>query len=106
MTQIIGKQVCTFPYALFSTPTFNAKAYPVEIDSGSYSKPNHFIVFSPVHYPTYVGHYKTKQAAQKKADSINALGAFIYWPLSAENAFKYIACLQHGGRPIITGGTS
>ena len=102
MTQITGKQVCTFPYAFLSTPTFNAKAYPIEIDSGSYSKPNYFRVFSPVHYPTHVGHYTTKQAAQKKADSINALGDFIYSPLPFENAFEYITCLQHGGHPIIS----
>lgn len=101
MSKSHGPQVCTFPYALFSTPTFNSYAYPVQIDSGSYSKPNYFIVFSPVHYPTHVGHYKTRQAAQRKADEINSKGKFIYSPLTTDQAFLFIEHLQAGGQPTI-----
>ena len=87
-------QVCTFPYALFSSPQFNAHAYTIEIDSGAHSKPNHFAVWSPVHYPHHVGRYKTREAAQKKADEINALGPLVYSPVDNEQAFDYIDRLQ------------
>ena len=96
------KQVCTFPYALFSTPKYNRKAYPVKIDNGS-NKPAHWIVFSPVHYPTHVGKHKTETSAQKEADQINAMGDFIYSPLELQDAFLYIQSLQRGEKPVIQG---
>jgi hypothetical protein len=63
------KQVFTFPYALHSTSSFNSHAYPVQIDGRGHGV--YFIVWSPIHYPHYVGHYKTESAAQTRADQIN-----------------------------------
>jgi hypothetical protein len=63
----------TFPYAHHSSTTFNSKAYPVKLDGKKlvFGYDCYWSVWSPVNNPHFVGHYKTEEAAQKKADNIN-----------------------------------
>ena len=63
----------TFPYALHSSKTFNSKAYPVKLDGKElvFGYDCYWSVWSPVNIPHFVGHYKTEETAQRKANKIN-----------------------------------